>query len=67
METNGDRSLIRGREPDLEAPLKDHKRPREDDNDMPSAKKKAKRAVDDEVVIIEGDDLDNGAITIDDD
>ncbi|KAI0878751.1 hypothetical protein GGS24DRAFT_486952 [Hypoxylon argillaceum] len=67
VETNGDRSLIRGREPDLEAPLKDHKRPREDDNDMPSAKKKAKRAVDDEVVIIEGDDLDNGAITIDDD
>jgi ubiquitin-like 1-activating enzyme E1 B len=68
VEVNGDRSLTRRRESDLETPLNDLKRPREDDSDMPSArKKKSKMVAGDDVVVIEGDDPGNGAITIDDD
>ncbi|KAJ8120961.1 hypothetical protein ONZ43_g2470 [Nemania bipapillata] len=68
VEFNGDRSLTRQREPDLETPPNDLKRPREDDSDMLVVrKKKTKIATDDGVVVIEGDDPSNGVITIDDD
>ncbi|KAI1126858.1 hypothetical protein F5Y10DRAFT_203514 [Nemania abortiva] len=66
-EVNGDSSRKRERESDLEAPLNNLKRPREDDNDMPSSKKKAKMIVDDDVVVIDGGEPGTGAITIDDD
>ncbi|RYC65756.1 hypothetical protein CHU98_g477 [Xylaria longipes] len=64
-ETNGAHALVRPREPDSETTPKDLKRPRIDDNDHLSAKKRAKMVADDDVVIVD-DDAGTGAITIDD-
>lgn len=63
-ETNGSHALVRPLEPESGTP-KDLKRPRIDDNDLVSAKKRAKMVADDDVVIVD-DDVGTGAITIDD-
>ncbi|KAI1111434.1 hypothetical protein F5Y14DRAFT_313336 [Nemania sp. NC0429] len=67
VEANGITLDIRQRRSDLEERPKDLKRPREDENDMPSMKKKAKMAATDDVVVLEEDEPGTGAITIDDD
>ncbi|KAJ2986992.1 hypothetical protein NUW58_g4754 [Xylaria curta] len=52
--------------PQPETQPSDLKRPRIDDNDAPSAKKRAKMAVNDDIVLVD-DDAGTGAITIEDD
>ncbi|KAI1740614.1 hypothetical protein F4680DRAFT_447936 [Xylaria scruposa] len=64
-ETNGSHPLVRPREPELEITPKDLKRPRIDDTDPISAKKRAKMVADNDVVVVD-EDAGTGAITIDD-
>ncbi|KAI1201865.1 ThiF family protein [Nemania serpens] len=66
-EANGIILDIRQRPSDAEERPRDLKRPREDQNDMPSTKKRAKMAATDDIVVLEGDDPGTGAITIEDD
>lgn len=66
VETNGTSHLVRPRGPDSPPP-KDLKRPRADDSDTVSAKKRAKMVATDDVVTIDDDATGIGAITIEDD
>ncbi|KAI0203149.1 ThiF family protein [Astrocystis sublimbata] len=63
-ESNGAQAQTQPLKPELEV-TKDLKRSRLDDNELLSAKKRAKTVVDDDVVIVD-DDAGTGAITIDD-
>ncbi|GAW26884.1 hypothetical protein SAMD00023353_5400020 [Rosellinia necatrix] len=67
MEMNGTRLSVRRREPDSPPPSRDLKRPRVDDNDIVSAKKRAKMVAVGDIVTIDDDDTGTGAITIEDD
>ncbi|KAI3341480.1 hypothetical protein F4824DRAFT_314727 [Ustulina deusta] len=67
IETNGIELPNRKRELELKVSGNDLKRLRADDNDAHPAKKRAKMAATDDVVLIDDGDAGTGAITIDDD
>ncbi|KAH8677954.1 ThiF family protein [Xylariales sp. PMI_506] len=66
-ETNGVATTNGDHAPDTDSTVKDLKRPREDEADVPTSKKAKLAAVDDDDIVVVADEPSTGAIVIDDD